>query len=137
MKLLVTGAAGHLGANLVRRLIHEGDEVRVLKRPGSHNRGIDVLGNQIEVVEGDLRDLESLRHATKGVKRAYHCAAQIATVDGKEQEIFESNVLGTKNFLQAARENGVERVVVTGSFSACGHRPGLASDETVPFNPFA
>jgi len=137
MKLLVTGAAGHLGANLVRRLLWEGEEVRVLKRRGSENRGIDVLGNQVEVVEGDLRDMDSLRRATRGVKRVFHCAAQIATVEGREQEIFESNVLGTKDLLQAARENGVERVVVTGSFSACGHRPGIASDETVPFNPFA
>jgi nucleoside-diphosphate-sugar epimerase len=136
MKLLVTGAAGHLGANLVRRLLADGEDVRVLKRPGPENRGIDVLGNQVEVVEGDLRDLDSLRRALKGVKRAYHCAAQVLTVDGREQEIFECNVLGTKSFLQAARENGVERVVVTGSFSAVGRKPGVASDETMPFNPF-
>jgi nucleoside-diphosphate-sugar epimerase len=136
MKLLVTGASGHLGANLVRRLLWEGEDVRVLVRPDEDNRGVDVLGSQIEVVEGDLRDRGSLGRALKGVRRAYHCAAQVSTVAGREQEIFESNVIGTKNFLQAARENGLERVVVTGSFSACGHRPGQVSDETVPFNPF-
>src|SRR5438105_3775642 len=136
MKLLVTGASGHLGANLVRRLLHEGEEIRVLVRPGSDNRGVDVLGSQVEVANGDLRDLDSLRRGLKGCKRVYHCAAQLVTVDGHEQEIFDSNVLGTRNLLQAARENGVERVVVTGSFSAVGHRQGRPSDETVPFNPF-
>jgi nucleoside-diphosphate-sugar epimerase len=136
MKLFVTGASGHLGANLVRRLLAEGEELRVLVRPGSDNRAVDALGNQVERVDGDLRDLDSLRRALKGVRRAYHCAAQLVTVDGREQEIFDSNVLGTRNFLQAARENGVERVVVTGSFSAVGHRRGQPSDETVPFNPF-
>jgi 3beta-hydroxysteroid-4beta-carboxylate 3-dehydrogenase (decarboxylating) len=136
MKLFVTGASGHLGANLVRRLLHEGEQVRVLVRRGSDNRGVDVLGSQVEVVEGDLRDLESLRRAVKGCQRAYHCAAQLVTVDGREQEIFDSNVLGTRNFLTAAREGGLERVVVTGSFSAVGHRPGQPSDESVPFNPF-
>jgi nucleoside-diphosphate-sugar epimerase len=136
MKLLVTGAAGHLGANLVRRLLAEEEDVRVLVMPGESKRGVDVLGNLVEVVEGDLRDPDALRRAVRGCQRAYHCAAQIATVSGREQEIFESNVLGTRNFLRAAKEAGLERLVVTGSFSACGHRPGLPSDETVPFNPF-
>src|SRR5581483_3974953 len=113
MKLLVTGAAGHLGANLVRRLLADGEEVRVLIRREAGNRGVEVLGNQVEVVEGDLRDPASLERAVKGVKRVYHCAAQLATVSGREQEIFESNVLGTRNLLKAARDAGVERVVVT------------------------
>jgi nucleoside-diphosphate-sugar epimerase len=136
MKLLVTGASGHLGANLVRRLLAEGETLRVLVRPGSDNRAVDVLGNQVERVEGDLRDLEAMRRAVQGIGRIYHCAAELVTVDGKEDELFASNVLGTRNLLQAAREGGVERVVVTGSFSAVGHRHDRPSDETVPFNPF-
>jgi nucleoside-diphosphate-sugar epimerase len=136
MKLFVTGASGHLGANLVRRLLAEGEELRVLVRPGSNNRAVDVLGKQVERVEGDLRDLEAMRRALQGVGRAYHCAAQLSTVEGSEQELFASNVLGTRNLLQAAREKDVERVVVTGSFSAVGHRQDRPSDERDPFNPF-
>jgi nucleoside-diphosphate-sugar epimerase len=136
MKMLVTGASGHLGANLVRRLLAEGEALRVLVRPGSNNRAIDVLGSQVERVEGDLRDLDSMRRALAGCARAFHCAAQLSTVDGQEEELFASNVLGTRNLLTAARENQLERVVVTGSFSAVGHREDRPSDETVPFNPF-
>ena len=136
MKLLVTGASGHLGANLVRRLLQEGEALRVLVRPGSDNRAVDALGGDVERVEGDLRDLDSLRRAMKGVERAYHCAAQLITIDGAEQELFASNILGTRNLLRAAREGGLARVVVTGSFSAVGHLHDRASDESVPFNPF-
>ncbi|MDB4968222.1 MAG: UDP-glucose 4-epimerase [Myxococcales bacterium] len=136
MRILVTGGAGHLGANLLRRLLADGDaDIRALVRGGDNNEGVEGLG--IEVVQGDLRDASSLRAAVAGVDRIFHVAAQISTVEGKEQELFENNVVGTKNLLAAAREAGVGRVVVTGSFSAVGHRhDGVPSDETVPFNPF-
>jgi nucleoside-diphosphate-sugar epimerase len=135
MKVLVTGGSGHLGANLLRRLLADGKhEVRALARRGDNNAALS--GLDLEMVNGDLRDIDSLRAATKNVARIYHCAAQISTVEGQEHALFENNVLGTKNLLQAARENGVGRVVVTGSFSAVGHRrDGVPSDETVPFNP--
>jgi nucleoside-diphosphate-sugar epimerase len=136
MKVLVTGGSGHLGANLVRRLLADGRyEIRALARRGDNNAALS--GLDVELVYGDLREVDSLRAATKNVARIFHCAAQISTVEGQEQALFESNVLGTKNLLQAAREHGVGRVVVTGSFSAVGHRhDGVPSDETVPFNPF-
>jgi nucleoside-diphosphate-sugar epimerase len=136
MKVLVTGGSGHLGANLLRRLLADGKhEVRALARREDNNAALG--GLDIEVAYGDLRNIDSLRLATKNVARIYHSAAQISTVEGQEQALFENNVVGTKNLLQAARENGVGRVVVTGSFSAVGHRhDGVPSDETVPFNPF-
>jgi nucleoside-diphosphate-sugar epimerase len=136
VKVLVTGGAGHLGANLLRRLQADGvGAIRALARRSDNNEGITSAG--VEMVHGDLTDLESLRAACKGIDRIYHVAAQISTVDGKEHELFQNNVIGTKNLLQAAREAGCGRVVVTGSFSAVGRRPdGQPSDETVPFNPF-
>ncbi len=66
---------------------------------------------------------------------APHCAAQISTHYGAEETIFQNNVLGTRNLLRAAREAGVERVVVSGSFSATGHRTDRPTDESEPFNP--
>jgi nucleoside-diphosphate-sugar epimerase len=132
--LLVTGANGHLGANLIRRLLADGDTVRVLLRPKSDNSSVDGLA--VERVFGDLRDRASLLAATQGCAGVYHCAARISTIGGSEQEIFDTNVLGTRNVLQAAAQNGVARVVVSGSLSAVGHRREAPTDETVPFNPF-
>jgi nucleoside-diphosphate-sugar epimerase len=133
-KILITGANGHLGANLVRRLIADGAAVRVLLRPTSDNSPTGDL--DVERVYGDLRDAASLMTPTKGCSAIYHCAAQLSTASGGEQEIFASNVLGTRNLLDAARRSGVGRVVVTGSLSAIGHRSDGPADENVPFNPF-
>jgi nucleoside-diphosphate-sugar epimerase len=132
--ILLTGANGHLGANLLRRLLAEGAPVRVLLRPQSDNSTVD--GLKVERVFGDLRDPDSLIAATKGCAAIYHCAAQVSTVSRGEQDIFDSNVLGTRNLLRAALANGVRRVVVSGSLSATGHRSDRPTDETVPFDPF-
>jgi nucleoside-diphosphate-sugar epimerase len=132
--ILVTGANGHLGANLLRRLLADGEPVRLLLRPGSDNSSVE--GLNVERVYGDLRDPGSLEPAVNAVTQIYHCAAQISTVSGGEQELFANNVLGTRNLLQAARQAGVGRVVVSGSLSAVGHRTDRPTDETEPFNPF-
>jgi nucleoside-diphosphate-sugar epimerase len=132
--ILMTGANGHLGANLLRRLLAEGAAVRVLLRPESDNASVEGLA--IERAYGDLREPASLMAAVRGCDEIYHCAAQIATIAGGEREIFAHNVVGTRNLLQAARQSGVRRVVVSGSLSAVGHRTGAPTDESEPFNPF-
>jgi nucleoside-diphosphate-sugar epimerase len=132
--ILLTGGNGHLGANLLRRLLSQGAGVRVLLRPGSDNSTVD--GLDVEPTIGDLRDPSSLAAATKGIDAIYHCAAQVSTVVRGEQQLFANNVLGTRNLLRAALENGVRRVVVSGSLSAVGHRVDRPTDETEPFNPF-
>jgi nucleoside-diphosphate-sugar epimerase len=135
MPTLVTGASGHLGANLVRRLLEEGSRVRVLLRHGSNNRAVD--GLDVECVFGDIRDPVAVGAAVRNCERVYHCAAKISITSGGEREIYETNVLGTRHVLAAAGRAGVGRVVVTGSFSAVGHVPGRPSDENDPFDPFA
>jgi len=132
--ILLTGANGHLGANLLRRLLAEGEAVRVLLRPDSDNSSVN--GLNVEPIFGDLRDGASLLAAAVGVSSIYHCAAQISTLAGGEQEMFANNVLGTRKLLQAALQNGVRRVVVSGSLSAVGHRTDRPTDEGEPFNPF-
>jgi 3beta-hydroxysteroid-4beta-carboxylate 3-dehydrogenase (decarboxylating) len=133
--VLVTGATGHLGANLVRRLLETGEAVRVLLRRSTQTRAVD--GLDVEHVPGDLRDPDAARAAVRGCRQVYHCAAKVSTADAQHREIFESNVLGTRHLLRAAREASVSRVVVTGSFSAVGHDRGRPADEeTVPVNPF-
>jgi len=133
--ILVTGASGHLGANLVRRLLADGEEVRVLVRDGSDNRGVDAL--PVERARGDLREYPSVLAAVRGCRRVYHCGARVSSAESHAREIYETNVGGTRHVLRAALAAGAERVVVTGSFSAVGHDPARPSDETVPVNPFA
>jgi nucleoside-diphosphate-sugar epimerase len=134
MTILVTGGSGHLGANLLRRLAGSGEPLRALERAGSNNRALD--GLPLERVQGDLRDLEAVRRAVSGVRRIYHCAAKLSTISGKEREIYDCNVVGSRNLLIAARESGVERVVVTSSFSAVGHTGDRPADENDAFYPF-
>ena len=137
--VFVTGSAGHVGANLVRRLLDEGVQVRVLLRHEDNNEGLE--GLEVERVFGDIRDLDDTRRALAGCRGVYHCAAYVSTIEGNRahrRDVFECNVLGTRNVLQAAREAEAGRVVVTGSFSAVGYDlddPSAPSNETMQFYP--
>lgn len=138
--ILVTGAAGHLGANLVHRLLRDERRVRVLLRQGSDNRAMDDL--PVERAFADLRDVDALRRAVDGVSSVFHVAANVSTLQGNaahKREIFDCNVLGTRNLLSLSRELGVERVVVTGSFGANGYDlddPTQPAAEDKPFYPY-
>ncbi len=130
---LVTGATGHLGANLVRRLLADGRAVRVLVRRGSDRAAI--RGLVVEAAEGDLLDPDSLALAVRGCERVFHCAARISTSRARARDTWRTNVLGTRNTLNAAREAGARRVVVTGSLSAVGRAQGRPCNEEDPFDP--
>jgi len=111
MSTLVTGAAGFLGSHVTRQLVARGDEVRVLLRASSTNRAIADLS--LEYVTGDLRDPASLDRAMKGVKRVFHVAADYRLWAKRKQDIYDSNVGGTKNLLEAAKRAGVEQLIYT------------------------
>ncbi len=137
LPVFVTGAAGHVGANLVRRLLDDGVRVRVLLRRGENNESVE--GLDVERVYGDIRDLNATREALAGCHGVYHTAAMVSTIDGDDdhrRDVFESNVIGTRNVLQAAREADAGRVVVTGSFSAVGYdldNTSAPGRESMPF----
>ena len=131
--ILVTGAGGHLGANLLRRLVADGEEVRAVLHTARDERAVEAL--PVDRLIGDLRDPGFAAAAVTGCHQAYHCAAKVSTVYRDSNEIFACNVLATRQLLSAALAAGVDKVVVTGSFSAVGHRPDRPSDETEPFNP--
>jgi dihydroflavonol-4-reductase len=111
MTTLVTGAAGFLGSHVARQLVARGEEVRVLLRASSTNRAIADLS--LEYVTGDLRDPASLDRAMKGVKRVFHVAADYRLWAKRSREIYDSNVGGTKNLLNAAKRAGVEQLIYT------------------------
>ncbi len=139
-KVFVTGGSGHVGANLVRRLIADGHDVRALAEPGANNQAFE--GLELEVVEGDVRDPDAMRRLISGCARVFHVAAKVSTLNpgaGEQRDLYDINVLGTRNVMRAALEVGVERAVLTGSFSATGYNPddsSLPSNETMPFYPF-
>ena len=134
MKTLVTGGTGFVGANVVRMLIQRGTEVRALVRPRSDTRNLDQL--DVELVAGDLRDRGSLEAALEGCDTVYHVAAMYALWAPNPQEIYDSNVTGTVNLLEAAGQAGVEKIVYTSSVATIGlPKDGAPGTEEVPLSP--
>lgn len=136
-KILLTGATGHLGANLLRLLLAEGEDVRLMLRHGYDQAALQ--GLDVERVEADLRDSRAVAAAVQGCSHVYHCAALVSTIDGDaahKRQVYDTNVRGTIHLLDAARRHGVEKVVVSGSLSATGHDAATPSDEAMPFYPF-
>src|SRR6202047_5139810 len=115
MSTLVTGAAGFLGSHVTRQLVARGDDVRVLLRAASTNRAMADL--PLEYVTGDLRDPASLERAMKGVKRVFHVAADYRLWAKRKQDIYDSNVGGKKNRLEAAKRAGVEQLIYTSTLA--------------------
>lgn len=131
MTALVTGATGFVGANIVRSLLDADETVRVLARRGSTTRNID--GLPVDIAYGDLRDAASLRSALQGCHTLYHAAADYRLWTPQVDEVYAINVDGTANLLQAALENGLQRVVYTSSVATLAASPdGTPVDETQP-----
>jgi dihydroflavonol-4-reductase len=126
---LVTGAAGFLGSHVTRQLVARGEAVRVLMRASSSNRAISDLS--LEYVTGDLRDAASLERAMAGVKCVYHVAADYRLWAKRKQDIYDSNVGGTKNLLTAAKRAGVEKLIYTSTVATIAvDRPELPNEFT-------
>jgi dihydroflavonol-4-reductase len=129
LRALVTGATGFVGHWVAKALIDEGTAVRVLARPESDRRNL--IGLQVEVAEGDLRDRESLDAVLQGCEELYHVAAFYSSAEDDCTLLYEINVGGTKAILKAARRAGVQRIVHTSTIGAIG-RPadgGLPTEE--------
>ncbi len=107
MTVVVTGAAGHAGANLVRALLAQGRPTRALV----HVDRQAVEGLDVEVIAGDIRELESLMNAFKGADVVYHLAAHISILEDEWPLLESINVIGTQNVVEACLRCGIRRLI--------------------------
>ena len=124
---LVTGASGFVGWHVVRTLVERGEPVRALVRAASRIQELEV-----EPAVGDLRDPGSLERAVAGCKVVYHVAADYRLWSRNPRELYDSNVEGTRNLLNAARKAGVERFVYTSTVGCIGIPRSGIGDEQQP-----
>ncbi len=140
MKVLVTGADGFIGSHLVEKLIDEGHKVKAFVYYNSFNSWgwLDTLPkdilSQIEIFAGDVRDPNGVRTAVKGVDMIYHLAALIAIPYSyhSPDSYVDTNVKGTLNVLQAARDYNIEQVIVTSTSEVYGTALYVPIDEKHP-----
>lgn len=131
MKAFVTGATGFLGAHVARVLAEQGAELRLLVRSTSDLRNIE--GLKADRVTGDLRSAPSLEKAVSGCDVVFHVAADYRLWVKDPEQMYRSNVEGTRSLLEAARKNGIRRVVYTSSVATMGFTSnGTLADEESP-----
>jgi dihydroflavonol-4-reductase len=131
LKTFLTGATGFLGSHVARVLAAQGAELRLLVRATSNLKNLE--GLHAETATGDLRDPASLDSAMSGCDTVFHVAADYRLWARDPEEMYHSNVEGTRAILEAARKNGVRRVVYTSSVATMGFtRNGNPADEDSP-----
>lgn len=124
MKILVTGADGLLGSNVVRILLERGHQLRAFIQSGKNP--ITLEGLDIEKVEGDLLDPQSLYAASHGIEAIFHIAANTSIQPSRSSHVNKVNIDGTRNILHLAKEIGVQRLVYVGT--ACSFSFGTKAD---------
>nr|WP_320056989.1 NAD-dependent 4,6-dehydratase LegB [uncultured Bacteroides sp.] len=139
-KVLVTGADGFIGSHLTEMLLAEGYHVRALSQYNSFNNWGWLEGIQhpeLEVVSGDVRDAHFCKCITEGIEIVFHLAALIAIPYSyvAPDSYVDTNVKGTLNICQAAKENGVKRVLVTSTSEVYGTACYVPIDEKHPKQP--
>ena len=142
MKYLVTGGAGFIGSNLVKKLLEMNEDVRILDNfaTGKRENILPYIDNpHLTVIEGDLRSFHIVRTAVKGVDYILHQGALPSVPRSINDPITTNdvNILGTLNILEAAKEFGVKRVVCASSSSIYGNSEKLPKVETMPVNPMS
>lgn len=130
---LVTGATGHIGNVLVRKLLERGEKVRALIPPGESRASIQ--GLEVEAVEGDVLNLDSLFESFRGIRGVFHLAGVISILPGHNSLVQRVNVEGTRNVLHAAKKTGIRKLIYTSSIHAIKRVEGGVIDETLPYDP--
>ncbi len=133
-KALVTGGTGFVGSHVARLLVERGVAIRALARPNSRKDNLQNLDPRLcEIVAGDLNDPASLQQAIQGCDALYHVAADYRLWSPDPQELYKTNIEGTRALLQAALSAGVQTVVYTSTVGALGiPSDGTAGTEETP-----
>jgi UDP-glucose 4-epimerase len=140
---LVTGGAGFIGSHIVERLVRDGNNVRVLDDfSAGKEENLTPMMDKIELVRGDIRDMEAVKDAVKDVEIVFHEAAlgSVPRSVADPQTTHDVNITGTLNVLLAARDARVRRVVFASSSSVYGETPELPKYEKMmpqPLSPYA
>jgi dihydroflavonol-4-reductase len=114
MKIAVTGASGHIGICLVRELLKNGALVKVLV----HDFENDLAQLDVEMIRGNLLEVESLKKLCKDVDVVFHLAAKIALDNRHSEQVYSVNVTGTKNIVEASQSSGVKKFIHFSSIDA-------------------
>lgn len=131
LKILLTGASGFVGSAVLRKLLAQGDQVRVLVREASNTANIS--GLPVEILHGDLNDQNALKNAVKGAEGVFHVAADYRIWVPDEAAMMRTNLDATRNLMLAALEAGVGRIVYTSSVATLGGSPDPeGGDESTP-----
>ncbi|HRK89479.1 MAG TPA: NAD-dependent epimerase/dehydratase family protein [Anaerolineales bacterium] len=134
---LVTGATGHIGNVLVRKLLERGEKVRAMILPGESREPLHDL--HAETVEADVLNLDAVFESMRGIKGIFHLAGVISIMPGANPFVRKVNVDGTKNILHAAREMKIDKLVYTSSIHAIQRVEDGIIDENIPYdmnNPY-
>jgi dihydroflavonol-4-reductase len=129
--ILVTGASGFLGSELVKQLVANGESVRIIVRPSSDISHLASIKDKIEIMEGDILDVPSLEIAMDGIEKIYHSAAVIGYDDSFYDNMYKCNIEGTANVVNVALTKGIKKLLHVSSIAAIGGKPNdLISEET-------
>ena len=140
---LVTGGCGFIGSHISEELVRAGNRVRILDNLSSgYLRNVAHLGDQVEVVQGDVREPKVVAEVMSGVRYVFHEAALVSVFDSVARPVdnHDINATGTLNVLMAAKEAGVKRVVLASTAAAYGNDPELPKREDMrpqPESPYA
>ncbi len=133
MKVLVTGAGGFVGYELVKNLRAKNIEVKALIRNKAQTEKLEKLGAQ--VVIGDIKNKDQMLNAVKGVEKIFHIAALFRQAGLPDSEYYKVNLEGTRNLLDAAVENSIKHFIHCSTVGVHGNVEHPPADENTPFGP--
>lgn len=133
MKIFVTGGDGFLGSNLVRVLLNRGHKLRLLLQAGRKTKTLD--GLELEIVEGDLLNFDSIKAAAKDAEAIFHIAASTSIWPSRNEIVNKVNIEGTQNVIRLAKELKVKKLVHVGTANTfsfgCLEKPGIEDTEYI------